>query len=188
MEGIRGDDARALSEQLLKLYFKTNDYPYTRHHIESYDQFLSQDLEAIIHSRNPILLLNDTRDVGEVSKSKYYKYKAEIFIGGLKGDRLYIGTPTVSLQDSEEVRILFPNEARLRNLTYSAQVEADIVIRITYTSPNPEGRGLIMREEILDPAENGSNYGYLAKYPLFKIPIMLHSRYCILHGKPQAFL
>jgi len=188
MEGIRGDDARALSEQLLKLYFKTNDYPYTRHHIESYDQFLSQDLEAIIHSHNPILLLNDNRDVGEVSKSKYYKYKAEIFIGGLKGDRLYIGTPTVSLQDSEEVRILFPNEARLRNLTYSAQVEADIVIRITYTSPNPEGRGLIMREEILDPAENGSNYGYLAKYPLFKIPIMLHSRYCILHGKPQAFL
>ncbi|NBO70314.1 MAG: hypothetical protein EBU66_08575, partial [Bacteroidetes bacterium] len=188
MDGIRGDDARALSEQLLKLYFKTNDYPYTRHHIESFDQFLSQDLAAIIHSQNPILLLNDNRDVGEVSKSKYYKYKAEIFIGGLKGDRLYIGTPTVSLQDSEEIRILFPNEARLRNLTYSAQVEADIVIRITYTTPNPEGRGLITREEILDPAEHGSNYGYLAKYPLFKMPIMLHSRYCILHGKPQDFL
>ena len=109
MEGIRGEEARALSEQLLKLYFKTNDYPYTRHHIESFDQFLSQDLEAIIRAQNPILLLNDSRDVAQVSKTKYYQYKAEVFIGGLKGDRLYIGTPTVSLLDSQEVRILFPN-------------------------------------------------------------------------------
>ena len=187
MEGIRGEEARALSEQLLKLYFKTNDYPYTRHHIESFDQFLSQDLEAIIRAQNPILLLNDSRDVAQVSKTKYYQYKAEVFIGGLKGDRLYIGTPTVSLQDSQEVRILFPNEARLRNLTYASQVEADIVIRITYTDPG-EGGKLVTREEILDPATDAARYGYLAKYPLFKIPIMLHSRYCLLHGKPQAFL
>jgi DNA-directed RNA polymerase II subunit RPB2 len=188
MEGLRGDDARALSEHLLKLYFKTNDYPYTRHHIESYDQFLSQDLPAIINSQNPILLLNDSRDVSEVSRSKYYEYKAEVFIGGLTGDRLYIGSPSLSLQDSEEVRLLFPNEARLRNLTYSAQVQADIVVRITYTSPNPGGRGVITREEIFDPAVDATSYGYLAKFPLFKIPVMLHSRYCLLYAKPQTFL
>jgi DNA-directed RNA polymerase II subunit RPB2 len=186
--GLRGEDARALSERLLKVYFNTNDYPFTRHHIESYDQFLSQDLPAIIASNNPILLLNDSRDVSEVARSKYYEYKAEIFIGGLKGDRLFIGSPTVSLQDSEEIRLMFPNEARLRNLTYSSLVEADIVVRITYTSPNPSGRGVITREQILDPAADASQYGYLAKFPLFKIPIMLHSRYCILYGKPQIFL
>lgn len=188
MEGLRGEDARALSERLLKLYFKTNDYPYTRHHIESYDQFLSQDLPAIVNSQNPILLLNDNRDVAEVSASKYYQYRAEIFIGGLKGDRLYVGSPTVSLQDSEEVRLLYPNEARLRNLTYAAQVEADIVVRITYSVPNPGGRGVVTREEILDPAVDATTYGYLAKFPLFKIPVMLHSRYCVLHAKPQSFL
>jgi DNA-directed RNA polymerase II subunit RPB2 len=31
-------------------------------------------------------------------------------------------------------------------------------------------------------------YQYLARFPLFKVPIMLHSRYCVLHSKPQAFL
>ena len=186
--GLRGEEARALSEHLLKVFFKTNDYPFTRHHIESYDQFLSQDLPAIISSQNPILLLNDSRDVAEVSRSKYYEYKAEVFVGGLKGDRLYIGAPTVSLQDSEEVRLMFPNEARLRNLTYASLVQADIVVRITYTSPNPSGRGVITREELLDPAADASQYGYLAKFPLFKMPIMLHSRYCALYGKPQMFL
>jgi DNA-directed RNA polymerase II subunit RPB2 len=186
-QGLRGEDARALAEKLLRVYFQTNDYPFTRHHIESFDQFLSQDLAAIIAAQNPIVLLHDSRDVEEVSRSKYYEYKAEIFIGGLKGDRLYVGTPTISLQDSEEIRLMFPNEARLRNLTYAAQVEADIVVRITYTSPNSGGGGLIMREEILDPSDK-ARFGYLAKYPVFKMPIMLHSRYCILNGKPQAFL
>jgi DNA-directed RNA polymerase II subunit RPB2 len=186
-QGLRGEDARALAEKLLRVYFQTNDYPFTRHHIESFDQFLSQDLAAIIAAQNPIVLLHDSRDVEEVSRSKYYEYKAEIFIGGLNGDRLYVGTPTISLQDSEEIRLMFPNEARLRNLTYAAQVEADIVVRITYTSPNLGGGGLIMREETLDPSDK-ARFGYLAKYPIFKMPIMLHSRYCILNAKPQAFL
>ena len=180
-QGLRGEDAKALSEQLLKLYFKTQDYPYTRHHIESYDQFLSQDLPAIVQAQNPILLLH-----GVIPNTKSYEYKAEIFIGGMDGSRLYIGSPTVSLRDSEEVRLLFPNEARLRNLTYASLVEADIVVRLTFTSPNPAGRGVISREVILDSTDPAN--AYLAKFPLFKIPIMLHSRYCLLYGKPQMFL
>jgi DNA-directed RNA polymerase II subunit RPB2 len=187
MDQVRGEDARLLSENLIKLYFKTNDYPYTRHHIESYDQFLSQDLEAVIRAQNPIMLLNDSRERELVSKSNYYQYKAEIFVGGMNGDRLFIGSPTISLQDSKEVRLLFPNEARLRNLTYAAQVEADIVVRITYTAPNAERRGLATTEVILDPAKDTA-YSYLAKFPIFRIPIMLHSRYCLLYAKPQIFL
>ena len=182
--GIRGDDARELSEHLLNVYFKTLMYPYTRHHIESYDQFVSQDLPAIVKDQNPILLLH-----APIGTTGIYKYKAEIFVGGLDGNRLYIGTPTISLQDSKEVRVLLPNEARLRNLTYASSVEADIVIRITYSAPNPTGgRGVTQREVILDPAVDPAQYGYLAKFPLFRLPIMLHSRYCLLYNKPAALV
>ena len=181
--GPRGEEAKALSEHLLNVYFKTQEYPYTRHHIESYDQFLSQDLPAIIKAQNPILLLH-----GVLPAQNAYEYKAEIFVGGLEGDRLYIGSPTISLQDSEEVRLLFPNEARLRNLSYAALVEADIVVRITYTSPNPSGRGVVSKEQLLDSAVDPVLYSYLAKFPMFRIPIMLHSRYCLLYAKPQMFL
>ena len=184
MEGVRGEEARDLAEKLLNLYYKTQDYPFTRHHIESYDQFLSQDLPAIIRAENPIILLQD-----RIGDTDFYAYKTEIFIGGVSGQQLYIGTPSVSLRDSQEVRLLFPNEARLRKLTYSAVVEADIVIRITYTEPNPSApRGVVERQVILDPVADPTKYGYLAHFPLVRIPIMLHSRYCLLHAKPQTFL
>jgi len=179
---LRGDAARELSEHILRTYFRTQAYPYTRHHIESYDQFLSQDLPAIVAARNPIQLLQS-----QIGSTGIYAYRAEIFIGGMNGQQLYIGTPSVSLKDSEEIRLLYPNEARLRNLTYSATVEANIVIRITYAKP-VAGAQPLMTEVVMDPVADPTNYGYLARFPLFKIPIMLHSRYCILHGKPQTFL
>ena len=182
---LRGDEARELSEKLLNLYYTTVDYPWTRHHIDSYDQFLSSDLPAIIRSSNPILLLQE-----QIGSTGEYAYKAEIFIGGMDGSKLSIGTPTLNLQNSNEVRMLFPNEARLRNLTYGSTVQADIAIRITRTQQKASGEGPGFTTTVLemDPSKDPEKYGYLANYPLFRIPIMLHSRYCVLHKKPENFL
>jgi DNA-directed RNA polymerase II subunit RPB2 len=180
---LRGDDGRNLAEQLLRTYYKTQDYPFTRHHIESYDQFLSQDLPAIIKAENPLVLLESP-----IGTTGVFAYKAEIFIGGLAGDKIYVGTPTISLKETEEVRILYPNEARLRNLTYASQILVDIVIRLVISRPNPSGGKPIGEVVLMDPNENAEKYGYLGKFPLANLPIMLHSRFCILHGKPQIFL
>ena len=181
--GIRGEEARELAELILKKYFTTQGYPYTRHHIESYDHFVSQDLPAIIKDANPLVLLH-----APIGKTGVYAYKAEVFIGGLDGTRLYIGTPTISLKDSQEIRVLMPNEARLRNLTYAARVDADIVIRLTYSTPSGSSRSMTQKEVILDASTDPVQFGYLARFPLFTLPIMLHSRYCLLHGKPAAFI
>ena len=181
-ESFKGEDAREMAEKLIKTYFQTQDYPFTRHHIESYDQFLSQDLPAIIRAENPFTLIQEP-----IGSTGTYAYKAEIYIGGIQGDKIYIGTPAVSLKESSEIRVLLPNEARLRNLTYASNVEVDIVIRITYSKPNPAG-GKPLSETIELNPEKGEEFAFLSKFPLFKIPIMLHSRYCLLHGKPQLFL
>jgi DNA-directed RNA polymerase II subunit RPB2 len=161
-----------LSRGLLQTYFETFDYPFTRHHIDSYDQFLQQDLPSILRANNPLLLVKEQNPVTQV-----YKYKAEIFVGGLTGDAIEIGAPTLTLKQGEEVRLLFPNEARLRNLTYASTVYADIVIRVTIDS------GLSGVASATEP--------FLQEYkrvPLFQLPICLHSRFCILHGKPASFL
>ena len=163
-----------LSRNLLKTYFETLDYPFTRHHIDSYDQFLSQDIPAIIRANNPILLLKEL--IPETSPPQY-KYRLEVFIGGESGTEFEIGTPTISLQKTSEVRVMFPNEARLRNLTYASKVYATVFIRITLTLPG------IPKESQPAPLERT-----FKRMPLFDIPILLHSRFCALHGKPASFL
>jgi DNA-directed RNA polymerase II subunit RPB2 len=169
---LTGDESRELSRRLIDTYFRTVSYPYTRHHIDSFDQFLQQDLISIVKSQNPILILKDLIN----EKTSTYKYKVEIFIGGEDGTAIEIGTPTVSLQNTDEVRVLFPNEARLRNLTYCSTVYADIIVKIAYT----DSTGAVL--DLSPPPET------FQKLPLFKIPIMLHSRYCILNSKPREFL
>ena len=169
---LSGNDARTLSRNLIDTYFRTVRYPYTRHHIDSYDQFLQQDMVQIIRSQNPIMILKDL-----LKGRNVYKYRVEIYVGGEDGTALEIGTPTVSLQKTEEVRLLYPNEARLRNLTYSSTIYADIEVRIYFTPDTPT------QEESVKPFVEK-----FTKWSLFTIPIMLHSRYCILHNKPKEFL
>jgi DNA-directed RNA polymerase II subunit RPB2 len=169
---LSGNDARELSRSLIDTYFRTVSYPYTRHHIDSYDQFMQQDMIGIIRSQNPIYILKEL--LPGTNENNLYKYQVQIFVGGEDGKAIEIGTPTVSLQNAQEVRVLYPNEARLRNLSYSSSVYATIFVKIIYTPS--------LGAESVTFTETFSNW------QLFKIPIMLHSRYCLLHNKPREFL
>jgi DNA-directed RNA polymerase II subunit RPB2 len=169
------------AEILLNKYFKTFSYPFTHHQINSYEQFIANDVPAIIKASNPILLLEE-----KIKNTDEFIYKVEIFVGGLNGDQFFIGTPTISLKENTEIRTLYPNEARLRNLTYASIVEANIVIRITFTRPNELGK--LEKFVVLFDSVNDKKYAYLSHIPLFQIPIMLHSRYCLLNDKPNVFL
>lgn len=166
------DNSRKLARHLIDKYFRTNEYPYTRHHIQSYDQFVKKDLSSIVKSNNPILLLKDLIK----DSNNQYKYRVEIYVGGKDGSEITVGTPTVSLQNTEEVRILYPNEARLRNLTYSTIIYANIYVRITYT---------YIENKLLQAKVYENTF---EKYELCNLPVMLHSSLCGLHGKPREFL
>ena len=169
---LNGDAARDLSRKWIDTYFRTAPYPYTRHHIDSYDQFVQEDLVGIIRSQNPVVILKDLID----KDTNTYKYRVEIYVGGEDGNEIEIGTPTLNHQLQQEVRVLFPNEARLRNLTYASTIYANIIVKIQYITDTREVRDLSPPKETFE------------KWPLFRLPIMLHSRYCILHNKPKAFL
>jgi DNA-directed RNA polymerase II subunit RPB2 len=157
-----------LSRKVLQTYFETFPYPFTRHHIDSYDQFIAQDLPAIIKSHNPILIMKE-----QIKNTNEYQYRTEIYVGGESGDRIEIGTPTIQLQRANEVRVLFPNEARLRNLSYSSMVYAHITVKVYIKNLEAQVEPIIQEFE---------------RVRLFQIPICLHSRYCILHEKPASFL
>ena len=73
------DIGRRISRKLLHSFFTTQQYPYTKHHIDSFDQFLSRDLLSILQTQNPILILKDLL----VAETGTYRYKVESFVGGI---------------------------------------------------------------------------------------------------------
>ena len=128
---MNGEEARRLATELIHTFFTSQSNPLVRHHIDSYDQFLKNDIQSILKANNPLLIYKNPKDIsGEVGTSKY-KYKTEIFFGGLDSDQIFVGIPTIALDSGEDVRVLFPNEARLRNLTYAVQITLNVLVRIT---------------------------------------------------------
>ncbi len=155
---------------VLEKYFHENDFVLTRHHIDSYEQAVFDEIPSIIHSANPIVFLKEPLD----KDAGVFAYRVEIFIGGdvpsSESLAMTISPPVVTLDGGRTVRRMFPNEARLRNLTYSAQINADILIRVTFTKPK-EGRPGQYDTDIKE-------MNVIKNFPLFRLPILLRSRLC----------
>lgn len=167
----------ALAPAVLQKYFA--EYPntfLTQHHIRSYETFIFQEMMDIIAAENPITILKEPLD----AEKGIYKYKAEIFIGGLSANpselAIEAGAPIITLDNGKTVRRMFPNEARIRDLTYAANFQADIKVRATFTSP--DGAGYKSEVENID----------IPKFKLFNIPILLRSKLCATHSADKDLL
>lgn len=152
--------------QILDKYFHETDFALTRHHIDSYEQCVFNEIPSIIHTANPIVLLKESLD----KDAGIFAYRLEIFIGGdveKSSDlRLSISPPTIIIDEGNTRRRMFPNEARLRNQTYSALIRADILIRITFTKKGLTGYESEIKESTI------------RDFPLLQLPILLRSRLC----------
>ena len=151
---------------VLDEYFKSNKYFLTKHHIESYDDFISHKIINTVKVLNPFVILKN-QDNGKI------QHQIEVFVGGLDGSEIFINKPTVINVENNEQRLLFPNEARLRDMTYKSDIYANIQLRYTTL----EGT----KESIHEPP-------MLKHMRIGSIPIMLHSKLCALHMQPKEAL
>ena len=62
----------------LEKYFRENDFAIARHHIDSYEQCVFEEIPTIIHASNPIVFLKEPID----KEKTVFAYRVEIFIGG----------------------------------------------------------------------------------------------------------
>ena len=152
--------------RVLNAYYEQTPLFLTRHHIDSYEHFAFNELPQMIHNGNPVTILKDPLAEGR------YKYKTEIFFGGKvdtpKELRIEYGSPIITLDSGKTVRRMFPNEARLRGLTYYSQIRMDIDIVITRTVM----RGQSFQEiKTIIPIKN---------FSVLKLPILLRSKLCSL--------
>ena len=84
-----------------------------------------------------------------------------------------IRKPTV-FESNGAVTPMYPNDARLRNMTYAASVYTDIIATYTMRTPNPDGPPTVdIRRRTLPYIHVG------------RIPIMIGSKYCLLFDTPE---
>ena len=154
-------------------YFNENPNILLKHHLDSYNDFFSKGIINIFKNTNPIRLLEELDE-----ETQQYKYECNLYFGGKEGNKIYYGKPIIYDRNSDgedREHYMFPNEARLRNMTYAFTIHYDIYAEFTLLIENNSG-------------ETGMNKFHppeiipitLEKIYLGKFPIMLQSDLCIL--------
>jgi DNA-directed RNA polymerase II subunit RPB2 len=149
---------------LIDKFFKENSF--VEHHLHSVNNFYENDIKKVLSDLNPITYVNEFN-----GKSKEFQNKIEVYFGGIKSDRIYYGKPI--LHENGKNKLLFPNEARLRNMTYSLSVHVDI--EVYYTIYHNEN-------DSLDTDHPHKFKFVIEHYHLGNFPIMVNSKNCITNG------
>ena len=111
------------SWNIVEKYFKDHPENLIRHHLDSYNQFFKEGIYQIFKDKEPITIYGGNN-------------KLEIYIGGKTKDRIYFGTPII-YDGIDNVKYMWPNEARLRNMTYGMTIHYDVDIITTYPAGTP---------------------------------------------------
>jgi DNA-directed RNA polymerase II subunit RPB2 len=170
----------SIAWNLIDKYFKDNPYNLVAHHLDSYNDFFSKGIFQIFRENNPIRFIErDTQSSSEEQttkpKSKTIKIgdkenpnECLIYLGGKNGDKLYFGKPVIYDEETGKPypHYMYPNDARLRNMTYGVTIHYDIDVEFIYYNGEQRVQETKTYEKI-----------YLGRFP-----IMLHSNLCILRG------
>lgn len=145
---------------VIESYFKNKHLKQLiRHQLESYNNFVNSQIENTIEMFNPVRICSEHDYIKE-----HNLYRLEILIY-FKNFSIY--RPQV-YENNGATKILFPQEARLRNFTYSGSMTVDLDIQCI--------------------VKNGENYKNtltynktIKKIHIGRLPIMLRSDLCVLN-------
>jgi DNA-directed RNA polymerase beta subunit len=105
---------------IINSYFEENPNWLARHQIDSYNDFVENKIPLIMKNINKIsAFMYDKID-------KEITYKVDIYLGGKSANRFRIAPPTIYDHKTQQMRPLYPNEARLKNLTYGFDIFVDL--------------------------------------------------------------
>ena len=169
------DSDPELPWKVIKRLFEDDPQMLVRHHIDSYNDFFGKGIFKIFRERNPIILQKE-----QDPDTQEFNLRCELYLGGKNGDKVYFGKPII--YDDDREHYMFPNEARLRNMSYGTTIHYDIDVVFKIAVPNSGGEGGGgggTRIEVTTAT--------LERILLGRFPIMIQSNHCILHGlEPKA--
>jgi DNA-directed RNA polymerase II subunit RPB2 len=122
---------------IIHSFFKGDSQRLVRHHIDSFNDFYSSGIFKTFRYKNPIRIQskydpNLARYDASTGKTNpelgfgEYRSQALIYMGGKDGSRVYFGKPVI--YDEGRAHYMYPNEARLRNMTYAMTIHYDVEI------------------------------------------------------------
>ena len=130
-----------------------------RHQLESYNNFVGYQIIKTIEMFNPVHIKSEN-DYDPISQ----KYALEIII---TFENFHIYRPQIH-ENNGKIKLMFPQEARLRNFTYASAMTIDLNIK--YIIRNGEGL-----------SNTSTFHKTLPKIHIGKLPIMLKSNICVLN-------
>jgi DNA-directed RNA polymerase II subunit RPB2 len=107
---------------IIDKFFKETPDHLVSHHLESYNDFFKNGILRIFKEKNPVRI-NSNFDP-EIDD---YRNQCHLYFGGKNGDKLYFGKPII-YDNNDNSHYMFPNEARLRNMTYGMTIHYDIEV------------------------------------------------------------
>jgi len=154
--------------KVIQRLFEDDPQMMVRHHIDSYNDFFGKGIFKIFRERNPIILQKE-----QDPDTQEFNLRCELYLGGKNGDKVYFGKPII--YDDDREHYMFPNEARLRNMTYGTTIHYDVDVVFKIAVPNTESSGTHI----------DVTTATLERILLGRFPIMVQSNHCILHGLEQ---
>ena len=173
-----------MDQTIIDCLFRDNQYLFTNHHIDSYNDFFKNGITNIIREKNPIQIMKNKNE-----QTKKYSERCNLYIGGKEGNKLYFGKPII-VDSNNNQHYMYPNEARLRNMTYGITIHYDVDVEFFIEPKGSNGKvveddeygGAIMDDTVPTHTLTLKNI-YLGKFP-----IMLMSDLCILKGLSREMI
>ena len=147
-----------ISWKLIDKYFIDNPNNLVSHHLESYNDFLRNGIRKIFRENNPIRFIEREDESIETNK----RSECMLYLGDKDGSKIYFGKPII--YDDNYSHYMYPNDARLRNMSYGITIHYDVVVDFIYYVGD----------------ERKEHQVTLNKIYLGRFPIMLQSDLCIL--------
>lgn len=153
---IQQEDAWAV----ISAYFEEKGL--VRQQLDSFDEFIQNTMQEIVDESSDIVISPEAVSHGP-GQAPAEQTRFIINFG-----QIYLSKPTMTESDGV-TQAMLPNEARLRNLTYSAPLYVDI-----------NKRTIGFRQGSGGQTEEIANEDPYPKMFIGKVPIMLRSTYCML--------
>eukprot|EP01041_Mallomonas_annulata_P008908 gene8908-18435_t len=140
-----------------------------RQQLDSFDEFVTNTIQELVDDAGEIKVTPQDQHIpGQV---------VEEFTYIIKFEQIYVGNPVIYESDAE-ARELYPHEARLRQLTYSAPIYVDVTCKQFQLNEN----------RTFNPNDEPVKSRTIDQNLLAYLPIMLRSKFCHLHGKSKLNL